>query len=536
MRTTTLSTRHAVVVGSGITGLAAARVLSDRGARVTILERDAEQDASDPAAAFTTWQRKGAPQVRHSHAFLGRLRKLLREKYPDLLDGLLAAGAAELDMLARPPLTLPTLTPEPGDEDLVALGCRRTTFEWVVRRNVLARPGVTLLGGAQMRGLLADAGAPPRITGVRYTRDGEEQTLAADFVVDASGRHSKAPAWLEAIGASAPPEELEQSGVVYYTRFYRFRPGAVEPPRSPHPAAADYNWVKYAIFPADGGVFSITFAIPLAFPRLKVLANVAAFDVMTQSLPALRPWVDPAVAEPIGELEHPVQAMGGLINRLRRFVVDTQPLASGLFVLGDAAYCTNPLYGRGCAQAFLHADMLGEALDTHPADLGAAAGALDVAARAAIEPFYRASILADREAVRKAEGRQPRRWSGRLRARYFEDGVAIATRCDPVVFRAFVRMFNMLETPEQAFGNPRVLWRSLKVMLRGARRNQRYQLPDPPDRERTIAACEAAVAYHRWERGRPGRGAARQRSGAAPRLAPCDSGAALRAGRPRSQD
>ena len=494
MTSSTLSHLHAVVVGSGITGLATARVLSDRGARVTILERDAEPDADDPASAFATWQRKGAPQVRHSHAFLGRLRKLLREKYPDILDGLLAVGAAELDMLARPPLTLPPLTPEPGDADLVALGCRRTTFEWVVRRNVLPRPGLTLLGGAQMRGLVAAAGSPPAVTGVRFERDGAEHVLDADLVVDASGRHSKAPEWLAAIGAGAPPEELEQSGVVYYTRFYRFRPGAVEPPRTPHPAAADYNWVKYAIFPADGGTFSITFAIPLAFPRLKVLSKTAAFDVMTQELPALKPWVDPSVSEPIGDLEHPVQAMGGLINRLRRFVVDGRPLATGFVVLGDAAYCTNPLYGRGCAQAFLHADLLGEALDAHPTDLAAAAGALDTAARANIEPFYRASVLADREAVRKAEGRAPRRWTGRLRARYFDDGVAVATRCDPVVFRAFVRMFNMLETPEQAFGSPRVLWRSLKVMLRGPRRNQRYQLPPPPDQETTIARCEAAVA------------------------------------------
>ncbi|MFN8641603.1 MAG: FAD-dependent oxidoreductase [Candidatus Binatia bacterium] len=494
MTSTALSHLHAVVVGSGITGLAAARVLSDRGARVTILERDAEPEATDPAGAFSSWQRKGAPQVRHSHAFLGRLRKLLREKYPDILDGLLGAGAAELDMLARPPLTLPPLTPEPGDGDLVALGCRRTTFEWVVRRNVLARRGVALLGGAHLRGLVATPGTPPVVTGVRFERDGVEETMGADLVVDASGRQSKAPEWLAAIGAGTPAESLEPSGVVYYTRFFRFRPGAVEPPRSKDPVAADYNWVKYAIFPADGGTFSITFAIPLAFPRLKVLAKTAAFDAMVQALPALRPWVDPSVAEPIGDPDHPVQAMGGLINRLRRFVADGRPLATGCFVLGDAAYCTNPLYGRGCAQAFLHADLLGAALDAHPGDLAAAAVALDAAARASIEPFFRASVLADREAVRKAEGRAPRRLSGRLRARFFDDGVAIATRCDPVVFRAFVRMFNMLDTPEQAFGNPRVLWRSLKVMLRGARRNQPYQLPPPPDREATIARCEAAAA------------------------------------------
>ena len=89
---------------------------------------------------------------------------------------------------------------------------------------------MTLLGGAHVRGLLATAGTPPTVTGVRYARDGAEHDLAADLVIDASGRHSKAPEWLAAIGAAAPVEELEQSGIVYYTRFYRFRPGAVEPP------------------------------------------------------------------------------------------------------------------------------------------------------------------------------------------------------------------------------------------------------------------------------------------------------------------
>jgi 2-polyprenyl-6-methoxyphenol hydroxylase-like FAD-dependent oxidoreductase len=493
----TLAGRHAVIIGSGIAGLAAARVLADRDARVTLLERDTEPDAATAADAFTSWARKGAPQVRHSHAFLGRLRSLLRDKYPDLLAALLAAGASELDMLERPPATLPPLERLPGDEDLVALGCRRTTFEWVLRRDVLARPGVALLSGADVRGIRAvsgPAGMPPVITGVRYVGGGAEVELSADCVIDASGRQSKAPEWLHALGAVAPREKLEPSGIVYYTRFYRFRDGIGDPPRSEHPSAADYNWIKYAIFPADDRTFSITFAVPLAFARLKVLARPAAFDAMTRALPALAAWVAPEIAVPIGDPDHPVQAMGGLINRVRRFVVNGRPVATGLFVLGDAAYCTNPLYGRGCAQAFLHADLLGEALDQHPRDFTAAALAIDRRAKREIEPFYRASVLADRDAVRKAEGRRPRRLKDRLRQRFFEDGVVVATRCDPVVFRAFLRMFNMLEAPERAFGSAPVVLRSLRVLLRGKRRNRRYAIPDPPDREATIAACERAAA------------------------------------------
>jgi flavin-dependent dehydrogenase len=163
------------------------------------------------------------------------------------------------------------------------------------------------------------------------------------------------------------------------------------------------------------------------------------------------------------------------------------------FALGDAAYCTNPLYGRGCAQAFLHADLFGQAIDRSPGDFEAVAIWLDERAEAEIGPFYRASVLADREAVLKAEGRKPRRLTSRMRQKFFDLGVAPATRCDPVVFRAFLRMLNMLETPEAAFGDFRVLLRSLWVMARGKRFNQRYALPDPPDRDTVIARCVAAL-------------------------------------------
>ena len=486
--------RHAIIVGGGITGLAAALVLRRRGTRVTILERDPEPSAASADEAFATWERRGAVQVRHSHAFLGRLRNLLRARYPELLDALLAAGARELRMMEHPPRTLRGLKLEPGDDQLVALGCRRTTFEWVTRRFVLAQGDVTVISNATARGLLAAARASaPQIIGVRYAIGDEEHELPSDIVVDASGRTSGAVQWLAAIGARPVYEELEQSGIVYYTRFYRLLPGASEPPPSEHPGAADFNWVKYAIFPADDRTFSITLATPLALPRLKVLAKVGAFDEMVRSIPAVRPWVDSSVSEPIGDAAHPVQAMGGLINRLRRFVDAQGPLALGFFVLGDAAYCTNPLYGRGCAQGFLHAELLGAALDAHPNDLAAAAVAVDHQTRAEIEPFYRASVIADRDAVRKAEGRAPKRLKTRLQAKFFEDGVTPATRCDPVVFRAFIRMMNMLETPEQAFGHLNVFLRSLWVLLRGKRYNQRFAPPPPPDREATIARVEAAA-------------------------------------------
>src|SRR4051794_28905962 len=100
--------------------------------------------------AFSAWARRGAPQVRHSHAFLARLRNLLRDRAPDVLEQLLAAGATEIRFTDQLPETLTDHDPRPGDDDLVALACRRTTFEWVLRERVLAREGVSLLDGVEV--------------------------------------------------------------------------------------------------------------------------------------------------------------------------------------------------------------------------------------------------------------------------------------------------------------------------------------------------------------------------------------------------
>lgn len=484
--------RRAVVVGGGITGLATALVLAGRGYAVSILERDEEPEAASADEAFARWGRRGVAQVRHSHAFLGRLRNLLRDRHPALLADLLAAGARELRMLDVPPRTLRGLRPAPGDDDLVMLGCRRITFEWVLRRHVLALPGVEMHSGTIVDGLLAEPGDPPRVVGVSGERRGAPWQIRGDLVVDASGRQSAAARWLGAIGARAPREDVEPSGLLYYSRFYRLRDGETEPEPGVHPAAADYNWVKYAIFPTDGGTFSITLASPQCFPEMKVLANPAAFDEVGRSLPAVAAWI--GRADPIGDPGRPVQAMGGLVNRLRRFVDERGPVATGFFALGDAAYCTNPLYGRGCAQGFLHAEILGEALGRHPGDPAAVALEVDAAARREIEPFFRASVVADRDASRKAEGRSPAGWRARLVQRFFEEGVIVAMRCDPVVFRAFVRMMNMMETPEQAFGRPEVVLRALWVWLRGERRNPALAIPPPPDRAALLERCRRAAA------------------------------------------
>jgi 2-polyprenyl-6-methoxyphenol hydroxylase-like FAD-dependent oxidoreductase len=452
---------HIVVVGGGVAGLACALKLGRQGHQVTVLERDPTPMPATPDQAFE-WDRRGAPQVRHSHAFLARLRNLLREHEPDVLAALFAAGATEMRFGDDLPPTITNFEREPGDDELVMLACRRTTFEWVLRRIALDEGNVTFRVGTAASGLLAAAGTPPLVTGVRT----DEGDLSADLVVVASGRRSALPEWLSAIGVDEVPEEVEDTGIVYSSRFYRLHEGAEYPPRT-GPIGGDLGYVKYGVFVGDNRTFSVTLATPTADDVLRRrLAEPAAFDEAARSLVATAPWLD-GRAEPITEGVH---VMAGLLNRWREYVVDGAPLALGVVAIGDAAVCTNPLYGRGCSTGYWAAHLLADAVARHGTDVEAVALDYDAALRAEILPWYRSGVAQDAEARRVAAallaGEDPDGDTSDPRTMMravFRDGLLPAIRTDAVVLRAFFRNLNLLTPPDALMTDPEVSARVLAV-------------------------------------------------------------------------
>jgi 2-polyprenyl-6-methoxyphenol hydroxylase-like FAD-dependent oxidoreductase len=124
-------------------GLATALSLARAGHAVQVLERDATPLPPSPVEAFESWERNGAPQVWHSHAFLARLRNGLLARAPDVLDALHAHGANDLRFRDYLPPTIVDRTPAPGDDELTLFACRRITFEWVLRQRVLANRAVS---------------------------------------------------------------------------------------------------------------------------------------------------------------------------------------------------------------------------------------------------------------------------------------------------------------------------------------------------------------------------------------------------------
>lgn len=438
-----------VVVGGGVAGLGAALALARRGHGVTVFERDDTPMPHSADEAFE-WDRRGAPQVRHSHAFLARLVVLLKSDYPDVYQQLLDEGATEMRFGDDLPATMVGFEREPADDEMSMLACRRTTFEWVVRRAALAEGRVEFRTGIAVEGLVATPcppGATPHVVGVRLA-DGAE--ARCDLVVVAAGRRSALPDWLSAIGCGPICEDVDDTGIVYFSRFYRLCEGSDYPPRA-GPIGGDLGYLKYGVFVGDNRTFSVTLATPTEDEELrKELTDPAVFDWCARQLVATAPWVD-GRAEPITESVH---VMAGLINRWRQYVVGERPVATGFIPIGDAVLCTNPLYGRGCATAFWGAHLMVEAIEAHPGDPQAMLLAYEVALRAEIYPWYRASVEQDAEARRVSTALlagedpdgDPTDQRSFMRA-VFRDGLLPALRRDPVVLRAFFRALNLLTAP-----------------------------------------------------------------------------------------
>jgi 2-polyprenyl-6-methoxyphenol hydroxylase-like FAD-dependent oxidoreductase len=408
-----------VVIGAGVAGMSAALLLARRGCRVTLIERDG-LDIGRPDQA-PLWTRRGIPHFLQPHAFIPRGRLEMKTHLPDVYDALLDAGAAEVDLRRKLPGD-----PLPEDEALQYLAVRRPVIEWALRRAVGAEPGIVTRANVRVRAIATDGG---RVAGVR----GDDGEHPADLVVDAHGRHAARAGGLLA-HAAAPA--TSSCGVVYYSRYYRCRPG-FELPDGPWflSPRADLGYLAYASFPGDNGTFAALFAVPPNRPEWRVLAETSAFEAAVATIPALRGWVDPAGVDPITE----VLPMAGLQNVL---VPDPAPLP-GLVAVGDAYCHTDPTLAHGLAFGLIHAAALADAVEQESGDIGAAY-------RAATYPEVRERF----DWSSALDVQRLRMWLGQPLDFTHHDGdyalfslaaSGAVARVDPTVFRIFNRRIGLLD-------------------------------------------------------------------------------------------
>ncbi len=438
--------KHAIIIGSSLAGLLTARVLSKHFTQVTLLERDKINDQAEA--------RKGQPQTRHLHGLLAKGLETMVGYFPTLIDDLTAGGARIADMGQGMRWYTFGGYRQQFQSGMLGALMSRPLLEWQIRRQVLALPNVTVIDACDVTALQTTADRT-RITGVAITRRSQGHSgnqadwLLADWVVDASGRGSASPKWLDELGYPQPQTTMVKVNVGYATRIYRRKPGDLEgaelvmiAPDAPHGKRTGL------IFPIEEDRWICTLG---GWAGDHPPTDEDGFMAFAQSLPA------PDIHQMLTRLE-PLSAIYTykFPSSLRRHYERMKRFPEGYLVLGDAICSFNPVYGQGMTSATLQAAALDALLSKRTVHVGlwrdffkAAASVVDIPWQLAVGEDFR---------FPETEGKKP---AGTELINAYVTKVHRATHYDPVVYTAFLKVMNLMASPTSLF-HPKLLWRVLR--------------------------------------------------------------------------
>ncbi|MEM7160355.1 MAG: FAD-dependent monooxygenase [Myxococcota bacterium] len=459
----------AIVIGGSISGLLCARVLADQFDEVRVLERDLPGERSAP--------RKGAPQGRHAHVWMASGLRALEELFPGLHDELVADGAVPTD-LGRDVRWYVGGGYHARSEGIESLQMSRPGLETRLRDRVEQLDNVLILSATAVESLAFDAGEE-RVTGVFV--QGFDEAMSADLVVDATGRGSRTPRWLESLGMPAPQEETVRTDLGYTTQVFQ---------RSPLGIDGDLAVAVVPDAPGRRGGFVVAAEDNRWFVTLAGMhgdhppTDAEGFLDFAASLP-VRDIHDAIVdAKPLSEpvaFRFPANRRWRY-DRLRRF-------PSGYLVFGDAVCSLNPIYGQGMSVVALQAIALRDCI---------ARGGRKLAPRffkAALQVLKTPWMMAVNNDARYPEARGRRTLRERIVAAYLRR-LHVAARRVPAVAHAFLRTANLLTSPYHLL-RPRVL-RALFARGGSNAIPHRSLPPGPtPQFQRVLIPAHATVSQRR---------------------------------------
>ncbi len=250
---------------------------------------------------------------------------------------------------------------DPELQRLHSVGATRPHLEAVVRARVRALAHVKFVDDQDARGLVTTTDRA-RVTGVRVRpRNSDRETsVLGDLVVDATGRGSRSPHWLAAMGYDAPDEERFNVGVHYTTRLFHRRPTELDQSRH-----------VVATIPPHGRRGGFTLAIEqdrwlvtlVGLLGERPPTDLAAFVEYARTVASADLYQLVSGAAPAGE------AVTGAFPAYLRHRYDRLRRFPGRYVvLGDTVCSLNPVYAQGMSLAVREAAVLGQVLDRYGPD------------------------------------------------------------------------------------------------------------------------------------------------------------------------
>ncbi|MGV0791648.1 FAD-dependent oxidoreductase [Mycolicibacterium sp. XJ1819] len=448
------SYEHSIVIGASLAGLCAARVLSDVSERVTVYERD---DLPNHPA-----QRPAVPQGRHVHLLMARGAEEFERHFPGLLDDMVADGVPILEN--RPDCIYFGAaghvlgTAHRLQRQFTAYVPSRPQLEWQIRRRVRAIDNVEIVH----RGVgepVHDA-TRRRVTGVQLD-DGA--TVCADFVVDATGRGTRLPAWLQKWGYERPREDTVEVGIGYASLRVQIPDGLLTEKVVVAGASLDQPRGLGMLFYEDGIWNVTTFGVGKVEPPhdFAGMCDLAEQIVPAHVAAALRrgtPLTDTAFHK------YPTSRWRRY-DKLARF-------PGGIVPFGDAVVSFNPTFGQGMTMTSLQAGHLQRALAVDGTD---PAAAFNQATAKSTYPVWTMNAIGDLT-MHGATGPTP--WWYKPVGALFDQFLG-AAETDPVLAEWFLRRFSLLDSLYMV-PSARLIGRAVRHNLRlwrAARRPARSSEP-----------------------------------------------------------
>jgi 2-polyprenyl-6-methoxyphenol hydroxylase-like FAD-dependent oxidoreductase len=439
---------RAIVIGASMAGLLAARALADHFEQVILIERDILPAPSE--------NRKGVPQGKHTHVLLERGRQIMESFLPGLTNELTQKGAACIEDVGKDIRWFQGSDfLQPGVSGISGIGVSRPTLEALARKLVLALPNVQAMQDCNVSGLVTtEEGSRNgcRVTGVRLInrQNGRDETsVNADLVVDASGRGSRSPAWLEQLGYERPEAEEIKIGVGYTTCFYHRKAEHLPGLKGTAIMATPPSKRMGIMLAQDGKRWVVTLG---GYLGEHAPSDYPGFLEFARSLPA------PDIYNVIKNAELLREPVAYTFPaNLRRHYEKLDRFPEGYLVIGDALCSFNPIYGQGMTVAAMEAEALEDCLADASSQL---AKRFYSKASQIIDISWNMAVGSDLNYPEIVGPRTPM-----LRfLNWYIGKLQLAAHNDAQLSVAFHRVTNMVAPPPSIL-HPRIAWQVLKGNL-----------------------------------------------------------------------